>query len=66
MHGESVLGLCFMVDFLVSFSSLAIIVPRKRQLVALFGLMLYVTVNSYGHVGTVSSPNNTFFQGKLD
>ena len=32
----------------------------------LFGLMLNVPVNSYGHVGTVSSPNHTFFLGKLD
>ena len=28
--------------------------------------MLYVPVNSYGHVGTVSSPNHTFFLDKLD
>ena len=25
-----------------------------------FGLILYIPVNSYGHVGTVSSPNHTF------
>ena len=25
------------------------------------GMMLYVQVNSYGHVGLVSSPNHTFF-----
>ena len=25
-----------------------------------FGLILYVSVNSYGQVETVSSPNNTF------
>ena len=31
----------------------------------LFGLMLYVPVNSYGHVGTVSLPNHTVFLGKL-
>ena len=31
-----------------------------------FGLILYVLVNSYGHVGTVSSPNHTYFLGKLD
>ena len=30
------------------------------------GLMLYAPVNSYGHVGTVSSPNHTFFLGKLE
>ena len=32
----------------------------------LFGLVLYVQVNSYGHVMTVSLPNHTFFLGKLD
>ena len=26
----------------------------------LFGLVLYVPVNSSGHVGTVNSPNHTF------
>ena len=31
-----------------------------------FGLQLYVQVNSYGHVGMVSSPNHTFFLGKLE
>ena len=32
----------------------------------LFVLLLYVPVNSYaGHVGTVSSPNHTFFLGML-
>ena len=30
------------------------------------GLILYVPVNSYGHVGMVSSPNHTIFMGKLD
>ena len=30
------------------------------------GLMLYLPVNRYGHVGTVSSPNNTFFLGNLE
>ena len=32
----------------------------------LFGLILNIPVNSYGHVGTVGSPNLTFFLGKLD
>ena len=32
----------------------------------LVDLILYILVNSYGHVGTVSSPNHTFFLGKLD
>ena len=31
----------------------------------LFGLMLYVPVNSYGPVGKVSSPNNTFYWESL-
>ena len=26
-----------------------------------FGLVLYAPVNSYGHVGMVSSPNHTFY-----
>ena len=29
-------------------------------------LILHVPVNSHGHVGMVSSPNHTFFLGKLD
>ena len=32
----------------------------------LFGLVLYIPVNSYGHVGTDSSPNYTYFLSKLD
>ena len=35
-------------------------------IVCLFGLMLNVPVNRYGHIVTVSSPNHTFFLGKLD
>ena len=31
-----------------------------------FGLLLYVPVNSYGHVWTVSSPYHTIFLGILD
>ena len=31
-----------------------------------FGLMFNVPVNSYGNVRMVSSPNSTFFLGKLD
>ena len=34
--------------------------------ICLFDLILYILVNSYGHVETVSSPNHTFFLGKLD
>ena len=36
------------------------------RLVFWFGLLLYVPGNSYDHVGTVSSPNHTFFLGKLE
>ena len=32
----------------------------------LFGLRFYVLVNSYGHVKTFISPNNTSFLGKLE
>ena len=32
----------------------------QKTCLVLFGLILYVPVNSYGHVGTVSSPNHTF------
>ena len=32
----------------------------------LIGLKFYVPVNSYDHVETVSSPNHTFYLGKLD
>ena len=31
-----------------------------------FGLLLYVSGNSYGHVGMVSSPKHIFFLGKLE
>ena len=31
-----------------------------------FALLLYVLVNSYGRVGIVSSPNQTFFHGQLE
>ena len=39
--------------------------PVSRMFV-LLGLMLYIPVNSYGHVRIVSSPSHTFFLGKLD
>ena len=35
-------------------------------LFCLFGLVFSVPVNSCGHVGTVISPNHTFYLGKLD
>ena len=40
--------------------------PHPIFVLIWFGLMLYVLVNSYGHVGTVSVDNHTFFLGKLD
>ena len=30
-----------------------------------FTLLFYVSLNSYGHVGTVSSLNHTFFPGQV-
>ena len=42
-------------------------IQRKKYIILwLVGLMLSIPVNSYGHVGTVSSPNHSFFLGKLD
>ena len=38
-----------------------VIVGRYACLFCLFGLILNVHVNSYGHVRTVSSPNQTNF-----
>ena len=35
-------------------------------LFCLIGLLLYIPVNSYGHVGTVSSPNHTFSWASLN
>ena len=37
----------------------------RKKLQNLFDLILYVSVNSYGHVKTVSSPNHTFFSERL-
>ena len=37
-----------------------------QKLDLLFVLRFYISVNSYGHVGRVSSPNHTFFLCKLD
>ena len=34
--------------------------PQTWDLAIIFCMILYVPVNSYGHVGTVSSPNHTF------
>ena len=39
-------------------------VPEKNY-VFCFDLMLYLPVNSYGHVRTVSSPNHTFTWASL-
>ena len=36
----------------------------KIIFVCLFDSILYVPVNSYGHVRTVSSPNHSFFHGQ--
>ena len=39
--------------------------PVDCRLHIFFWFGSYVPVDSYGHVGTVSSPNHTFFLGKL-
>ena len=41
-------------------------ITEHIDLFCLFGVRFYVSVNSYGQVETVSSPNNTLFLGKLD
>ena len=38
----------------------------RSDILRFFSLMLNIPVNSYGHVGMVSSPHHTFFLGKLD
>ena len=35
-------------------------------IIALVYLLLYMTINSYGHVGMVNSTNHTYFLGKLE
>ena len=40
--------------------------PFFEQGFGFFGLMLNIPVNSYSHVRMVSSPNHTFYLGKLD
>ena len=39
------------------------ILNRDISCFDLVGLLLYIPVNSYGHVRTVSSPNHTFLVG---
>ena len=56
-------------DHVISKSALlqgVFIKSHRILIVCLFGLMHNIPVNSYGHAGTVSSPNHTFFLGKLD
>ena len=45
--------------------ALTVLIPNVNFF-GFFGLMLYIPVTSYGHVGTVSSPKHTFFLDKLD
>ena len=42
------------------------IVQSIAYKIVLFVLLLYVPFNSYGHGRMVSSPNHTFFLGKLE
>ena len=47
-------------------ASLVILLYRERiKVLVWFGLILYVPVNSYGHVGMVTSPNHTFSLASL-
>ena len=39
---------------------------ERSNTFCLFVLLLYILVNSYGHVRTVSSPNHFFILGKLE
>ena len=39
---------------------------KQNDSFVLFDLVLYIPVNSYGHVRTVSLPNHIFSLGKLD
>ena len=41
-------------------------ITKHFELFCLFGVRFYVPVNSYGQLEIVSSPNHTFFLGKLD
>ena len=39
---------------------------KEKVKTSLFVLLLYVLVNCYGHGGTVSSPNHTFYWASLN
>ena len=57
------------LDKIVSFSEYNLfdhLTSVVRLTYILVGWILYASVNSYCHVWTVSSPNHTFFLGKLD
>ena len=54
------------VFFLILLLVFSIIAEWKKWMFYLFCWILYVPVKSYGPVGTVSSPSNTFFLGQLD
>ena len=64
----TILIMVFMKDYARNFSDS---IFGRTMFVSLcgyiwFGLLLYVPVNSYGHVGIVSSSNHTIFLGKLE
>ena len=62
---------CIYLFFFLPDSSGKLFRRRQSKIILLyykffwFGLMLYVSVNSYGHVRTVSSPNHTFSWASL-
>ena len=49
-----------------NFKFMYVFIDFTNEYKILFGLVLYIPVNSYGHVRTVSSHNHTFFLGMLD
>ena len=49
-----------------NFKFIYVFIDFTNEYKILFGLVLYIPVNSYGHVRTVSSHNHTFFLGMLD
>ena len=61
-------GLFFLLKITYSIFILKMLqeVPKYSEMRHVVGVRFYVPINSYGHVEMVSSPNHTFFLGKLD
>ena len=72
MIGIFALLLCFFLQVIEPCNVVFRLCPSGRLsssfckvCIFLFGLVLYVSVKSYGHVETVSSPNHTFSWAKI-